>query len=1039
MTFTDRLKKIQEEFVGYSLVIKPVDIGELEKGDVVKNCKIIASKDQYNILYMEVESNWKGIATNVAKNQRKPCLVITPYGDSYLVLSTVDGIMTNAPKPRHLVIDQKSKSHSLQKFVELIQIENNDDFISIDKKTQCAFDVFSEYKEALNEFGENLDTIIKNTKTNIENAIKENKKYDLAAEKFLKVCREIIDEKMDKEDILDMLIQHFLTYRIFAMIYNEQDFHNTNTVARELESLKNLLNLDKHKINYDTIELIAESITEPDQKQEFLKRIYETFYAKYDPDRADKNGIVYTPSEVVNFIVKSTDELLKKHFQKTISDDGITILDPATGTGTFLVHILRQIDKEKLKSKYMKELYANEISILPYYIAALNIENVYKERTGKQKEFPNICWVDTLDSDTITLEEFNDDNIKRIARQRKKKIFVVIGNPPYNATQTSFNNVNPADKYPMIDEQIKEDYSQRSSKKIKKKSFDMYKRFLKWSSNKINKNKIGMIVFITNNSFLDAKADDGTRRALYDEFDYIYSVNLKGNMNVADWHREGGKIFGSNAKIGIAISFFIKTGENHSEIQYCEVADYQIREAKLKWLNENTVQTLNLRKIIPDEDATWLNQTDNNFDELIPVLSSKHNESIFSDITHGVVTSKDDWVYDIDQSNLKNKMKYYISIYNNMVQKYKKEYKNINNLSKFVTKKIKWSHDILKHMKLKRHITYSNHKIKQTLYRPFIIKYQYYDDLITERSGDFIDVFKNSQNNMLISFPNPKTNVIFRVLGTNLITDYGLVDGTQNIPFWKYNDKNEKYDNITEYAMTLFQNIFKNKKINKEDIFYYVYGIFNDPKYEQKYKYDLRRHFPRIPLAKEFKQYKNLGKKLFDLHCDFNNSTEYPLKRIDKKVIKNAVKLSLKREKDGNKIIIDSITTLTGIPDEVFEYVLGPKNPLVWVLYFYKEKKNWMSKKRGSNDEEIRERFSTYRFTDHKEEVITLLKKVTTVCVETVKIRKQLELLEWGKQPKLKFTKISDYECKETSSQKKKIPKSNTQNQCLDKHFGKTR
>ena len=1024
MSFSKDLESLHKQLshVGYNQVREPYDTSSLSKPDVVIECETIASKGFFNILHLEVKSNWKAISQEVAKKHENPCLVITSYGD-YTILATMKDHNTLHAKPRYVVIDN-SKPQFLHDFIKSIKAESNDNVSEIYSRVQETFDKFSEYTQAINDFAENLEGIIRNTKSLIENAILKNKKYDVESQKLLKMCQDVINDKMNKDDIKEMLIQHILTYRIFALVYDEHDFHNTNAVAKSLESLKSLLKIPSNTVDYKTMELIAESITDIDQKQEFLKKIYETFYKKYDPAKADKDGIVYTPSEVVNFMVRSTDQLLKKHFKKSLSDDGVTILDPATGTGTFLVNVLKQISVDNLERKYTKELHANEISILPYYIAALNIEHTYKELKGDYKEFENICWMDTLDSGIKNYEKLSsyfeeNDNVKRIARQQQSKIFVVIGNPPYNATQTSFNNANPSEKYPHIDKMIKEDYSQYSTAKNINASRDMYKRFLKWSSKRVDKK--GMVVFVSNNSFLDAKADDGFRRSVYEEFDYIYAVNLKGNARTSGEKRrqQKGNVFDDKVKVGIAVSFFIKTGENHSEIQYTEVADYTTSKEKLKWLDESNLSALELKEIIPDENAVWLNQTNNNFDELLPVLPRSEKESVFEISTMGVSTAKDEWVFDVDLLNLKNKMKFYISTYNNLLKKYKLEHSKIKNLIEWVDKKIKWSTNPLLYLEQKRTFVYSDDNIKSTLYRPFIIKHQYYDKDVTERPRKFLDIFKNSQENLLIGFPNPKTNSVFNALGTNLITGHDLLSGTQNIPLWQYDHDGKKQNNVTKYGLELFCKHYKNKKINYEDIFYYVYAMFNDPKYEENYQYNLQRDFPRIPLAQNFEKFSEIGRKLFNLHCNFNDVSEYGLKRTEKISKKNNVRLSLKKEKDYSKIIIDDKTTLQSVPNEIFEYTFGSKNPLEWILEFYKKSKNKISDS-SSDDESVRKKFSTYKFEDHKEEVITLLNKVTTVCVETVKLRNQLKEMEWGTQPKLKFTKI----IKNDKNNTKKVTKS---------------
>jgi len=743
---------------------------------------------------------------------------------------------------------------------------------------------------------------------------------------------------------------------------------------------------------------------------------------------------VYTPSEVVNFMVRSTDQLLKKHFKKSISDDEITILDPATGTGTFLVHILRQISIDKLEQKYTKEIHANEISILPYYIAALNIEHTYKELKGDYKEFENICWMDTLDSGIKDYEKLSayfkeNDNVKRISRQQKSKICVVIGNPPYNALQKSQNDANPKDAYPSIDKKIYEEWSKHSTAK-KNASFDMYKRFLKWSSDRIKGN--GMVVFVSNNSFLDAKADDGVRKGLYEEFDYIYVVNLKGDARTSGEERrkQKGNVFDDKIRVGITLSFFIKNSENHSEIQYAEVADYTTSKEKLTWLDDNSLSTLEFREIVPDENGIWLNQTDNDFDELPSILPRNIIESIFEISSAGSSSAKNEWAYSIDKINLNKKMKYYISTYNEILKKYKLEHSKIKNLNKWVDKKIKWSGSVLDNLKNKQSITYSKNSIKLTLFRPFIVRYQYYNDIITHRLRKFRDIFKNSQENLLIGFTNPKTNVAFNVIGTNMITDYDCIPSSQHIPLYQFDDNGKKYSNVTKYGLTLFQKHYKNKKITNEKIFYYVYAMFNDPKYEENYRYNLQRDFPRIPLAKNFEKLSEIGRKLFDLHNNFNDVKEYGLKITDKIAEKNKVRLLLQKEKDNIKIKIDDITTIENVPKEIFEYTFGSKNPIQWILEFYKESKNEISKD-SSDDESVRKRFSTYKFEEHKEQVITLLNKVTTVCVETVKLRNQLKEMEWGPQPKLKFTKIG----KKDKKKHKKTAKARKKNKSREKRI----
>ncbi len=1016
MSFEDRLESLQRtlKLSGYENIRHFVDISALVRDESVSDCEIIARKDFYNILYLEAKSNWRGIATDVAKKQSKPCLVITGYGESHLILSTIKDYFTN-PRPRHVIIDTRSKTHSFDGFAKLIKVRPEDDFVSIDEQVHHAFDEFAAYEEALDEFGENLKNAIKNTREIIVKASKNNKRYDAESEQFLEMCHKVISNKLKSDDITEMILQHVLTYKIFSLIYDEHELHSTNAIARSLEGIIDTLGVDMEQIStgYQTTKLVAESLTDFAEKQDFLKRVYETFYAEYDPKNKDSWGIAYTPSEVVDFMVRSTDQLLEKHFGKSMSDDCVTLLDPATGTGTFITQILRHLKHNSVKTKYENDIFANDISLLAYYIAALNIENTYQEITGQVKEFENICWMDTLATGTKDFGKVStyfdeQDNVKRISKQQVKDICVVLGNPPYNAVQVSFNDANPADKYPDLDKKIEETYVKNSTVGNKDKQYDMYKRFLKWASERIKNN--GMVIFVSNNSFLDAKSDDGFRRSVFEEFDYIYTVNLKGNARLSGdaWRREGDKIFGQSARVGISISFFIKTGENHSEIRYVEIDDYLKREDKLKWLADNSLSTLQLREIVPDEDAVWLNQTDNDFKKLVPIVSDKE-KSVFELLSMGLTSNRDEWVYDLGRKSLENKMRYFVDFYNKSVAQYQNEHPKDTEFKDWADKKIKWTEDFFKHIKRGNKIAYSKSNIKDVMYRPFVLKKNYFDKIITHRQRKFPNIFKNSSRNRLINFTNPTPKSRFHALVSDKIVDLHYVIDTQCIPLYTYDDGGKRHSNVTDFGLELFQKHYRNKAIADEDIFYYTYAIFNDPKYQEKYKYDLQRKFPRIPLAENFGDWVKIGRKLYDLHVNFECVKKYPLKRTDKKTAKNQTRLLLKKPKEEDNsqdftIMIDDNTMLEGVPKETLQYKFSSKCALEWILEFYKESKNVISDK-SCDDPKIREKFNTYRFADYKEHVIGLLQKVTSISVETMKLRRDLENMPWGKQPELHLKK----------------------------------
>ena len=993
--FEKNILPVQRAFheSGYEKITRAVDISNILNADRVVDCEIIAGKDFFKIMYMEAEANWRSIARALANKSKHPCIIVTRYSDTHYIFTTVEDHGTRNARPRHVVIENKSQ-FSFQKFIQALKAEPQDDHVSLDAKVQNAFDKFSEYQQAIDKFGERLDSIIRKTDKLVSTAIINNQEYDSEAKRLLNMCKQVVSDKMDMNDVKSMLIQHILTYRIFAYVYDVTDFHTTNTVAKSLETLKNTLDIPYEKISYKTIELIAESIEDIDQRQEFLKKLYAVFYKKFDPERAKNEGIVYTPSPIVRFMVRSTNKLLEKHFQTNLSANNVTILDPAAGTGTFPVYLLHEIEPSSLEIKYEKELIANEISILPYYIAALNIEQTYKKLTGQYKEFQNICWIDTLDIENkdyskLTAYFHEHDNIKRIARQRSMKINVVIGNPPYNAFLGA-RKLDPK-KYIRLDEDIKKNYL-TGSKKKQLKGYDMYKRFLRWSTNRLATK--GIIAFVSNNSFLTDGPDDVFRKSLYRDFDYIYTVNLRGNTrNFAKLEDEGEPVFGSQAQVGIAISFFVKTGEKHSEIKYCEFKG-KTREDKLKLLEENTVLSLDIQKITPSNNV-WLEQSRSNFYKLIPIIDKNSDKSIFKVMTLGSGSNKNEWVYDFSRKSLRDKMKFYISEYNLAVNNDDRR-KYIISLKNLIDR-VKWSEVTIEGLKSKQNITYFDCNVRATLFRPFVTKFQYYDNIITHDMRSFLRIFLNGQPNHLILFQNPKERATFSTLASNTIVDNDCFDNTQNIPLWIYNEDGKRVSNVTSFGLNLFNRHYNTKKITESQLFYYVYAIFNDPRYVMEYNVDLKRDFPRVPFVRgleNFKEYSKLGETLFGLHTNYRNAAPYSLTRIENQSIKTP-KPKLKIAKDKSRIIIDDQTELAGIPLHVYEYILNSKNPIEWILNQYSPKKNELSCK-GSSDENVRVKFNTYNYSEYKKEMIDLLQRVITVCVDTYELKEKLKNIPWA-------------------------------------------
>ena len=806
--FEANLRHIQKKLgnAGFAKIREPYDTGRLAREIAVRDIEVVAKKDYYTVLYLEAESNWRGIATDVARKNGNECLVITRYG-SHTIMSTLRDYGTLNPKPRHVVIeDGAAKRWSIDGFVGLIRVRGGDNSMTIDGRVQSAMDAFSDYRDALGRFGENLGGIIDGTRNTVDRAIRGNAAYKAAAKRLLGMFRETISDATTLSDIRDMLVQHILTYRIFSMVYDVEAFQGSNAVAHELETLKGLLGLTESRVDYSDIEVIAESITGTGERQEFLKRLYETFYERYDPKKADRDGIVYTPTEVVEFIVKSTDHLLRKNFARSLSDEEVVILDPFTGTGTFIVHVLERISMERLKKKYTSDLHANEISILPYYIAALNIENAYRERTGEYNEFGNICWMDTFESGTKNYEKMTEymgyENVRRIAEQQKRRINVIVGNPPYSAGQRNYNQENPNLSYPHIDARIKDTYVRKTKSTLIKSLYDSYIRAFRWASDRIAES--GIVAFVTNGGFLRSDAAAGVRAYMHEEFTDVWCFDLRGNQRTQGEtsRREGGKIFGSGSRAPVAITILVRNPDKKEhEIHYKDIGDYLSREQKLKTVGDaGSIPGINNWQIIkPDRNHDWLDQRDDSFAEYLPMGSKEAKSGIgvavFRIYSLGIATGRDQWIYNSSKSDLSKNMKKHI------------DYCNKQDLNNPIInpRQSKWTEELSASLaRLESKPVFDKNRLRTVLYRPFFNQYVYFEEKAFIHRPYRIPLFfpKKNSKNLVICIP-------YKVMGnfspfiTATTPDYHVFPTTQCFPLYTYdkNDHNTRKENITDHGV----------------------------------------------------------------------------------------------------------------------------------------------------------------------------------------------------------------------------------------------
>ncbi len=836
-----------------------------------------------------------------------------------------------------------------------------------------------EFRVAIELFKADVPKVTEALRNMIESNAEQNPAYQKARNSFLDLLREVVNPNITPEDIREMVIQHILTADIFNTIFDEPYFHQDNNIARELEKLvgtfftREVRNscLAGIKHYYDTINARAAQIADHHEKQRFLKVVYETFYKSYSPKKADRLGVVYTPNEIVRFMIDSTDYLLQKHFGKMLQDKGVEILDPATGTGTFICDIIDHIRKDKLEYKYKHELHANEVEILPYYIANLNIEFTYKQKMGSYAEFENLCFVDTLDNYVnmnkdaeMDIFSVTDENAERIKRQNERKISVIIGNPPYNANQMNENENNKNREYPVIDKRIKDTYIFHSTAQ-KTKLYDMYARFLRWASDRIDEN--GVIAFVSNNSFINSRTFDGFRKVVKDEFNYLYMIDLKGNARTSGERRrqEGGNIFHDQIRVGIAIYFLIKIkGQTGFQVFYDEVKDYAKSDEKLDYIVQNSFENLPFEHIQPDKDNNWINLVENDWEDMIPVAdkavkNGKGLDAVFKLYSTGISTNRDEWITDIDSNNLEHKMAYLVRGYDNATDKYEDTIKWSRNLKHRFTKKLKEP--------------YLSSRITSYYYRPYFKTNLYLSELFIDEHG--MDGSFNKGANSIICI-STKSMVY---ISTNSHTDLHFTGDTQCLPLYSYDKDGNRHDNITDWALAEFRAHYADAAITKTDIFHYVYAVLHHPAYKAKYELNLKRSFPRIPYYDGFRTWAEWGKELMELHIGFETATPYPLARIDTELDTiGSPKAKLKADKEHGSIILDEITSLTGIPSTAWEYKLGNRSALEWVLDQYKEKK--------PKDPTIAKLFNTYRFADYKDKVIDLLMRVCTVSVKTMEI-----------------------------------------------------
>ena len=873
-----------------------------------------------------------------------------------------------------------------------------------------------DFRKAQQQFKTDLPSVLESLRATIEVAELHNADYQTAAADFLALCHQSIGPDVSGDDVREMLLQHILTKDIFLRVFAEDQFHRENNIAEQLDALERTFftgdarrqAIDRLRSYYGVIGRAADEIADYAEKQQFLKRIYEDFYKAYNPAAADRLGVVYTPNEVVDFIIRGADFLLQKHFGRRLADKNVQILDPATGTGTFITNLIGYLPPDRLEHKYRHEMHANEVAILPYYIANLNIEYTYREKTGRYLEFPNLVFVDTLDNmdwqgatsgavqrqSAFELGGLSFDNWYRMQGQNEKTISVILGNPPYNDGATLWGDGGANRAYSDIDRRIRDTYIKESTAQ-KTHQYDMYKRFIRWASDRLADD--GIIAFITNRAYIDARQDDGFRKIAAQEFSDIYLMDLGSDV------RRNPKISGTTHNVfgiqtGVAVGFFVREKAKRGKcgIHYAKREDAEIATDKLAYLSKANMGDIEFEEITPDKRNDWLNQANPDFESLIPLAdrqtkfakTTDDEQAMFRLFSNGVKTNRDGWVFDFDVHSLRNKAFFFADIYNGLL--------NSNEISYPTT--IKWSRDLRNEFRRGRRIVYSEANRIQSLYRPFTIKHHFADftmnDVLTRNHYEMFGTNLLQPNKVINFCVNGKH---FYALASSGIADFHFTGDTQCLPLYRYTEDGERVSNITDWGLRRinahyrrefgkhFEEVAGGESIAAEDVFAYTYAVLHDPVYRHDYAVDLLREFPRLPLYHDWDVWVKMGRELLDLHLGFESIEPYPLERVDKsppsqqgEIAPKVMLRANERDKERGEIHIDSETVLKGVPADAWRYLLGSRSALEWILDQYKEKK--------PRDPTIAARFDTYKFADHKEDVIDLLRRVCAVSVRTMDI-----------------------------------------------------
>ena len=900
-------------------------------------------------------------------------------------------------------------------------------------------DYWENWANDISEIAQNHIKII--TKKVFNSNSKEKKIFD----KFLNEIRDDLNPEINENDTVEILAQHVITKPVFETLFQGNEFTKENPVSKALEDTLIKLYPEANDIKseslikfYNSVKRRAADIISSKGRTKLINELYERFFKNAFPLTTRKLGIVYTPIEAVDFINNSVNYLMKSEFKKTLSDKNVHILDPFTGTGTFITRLIESgiINKKDLPYKFKNELHANEIVLLAYYIAGINIETVYQEivKENQYQNFKGLVLTDTFqlyEQERDMIADLLPDNSQKRTKQKKLKITAILGNPPYSVGQKSENDDAKNVTYNNLDEKIRKTYLQNSSATLSRNLFDSYIRSIRWASDRIEEN--GILAFITGNGFLDSAFADGMRKSLTNEFSQIYIIDLKGNIRKSMLNKgdktEGENIFGTGSMTGISINIFIKKNNSSiNTIKYYNLGDNLSKKQKLqKIVHINSIENLlknnEFKDLKIDKYGDWLKHRLPEFEKFIKIGDRQDKKTVFNVYSQAVLTSRDAWCINFSKKKLSSNIKNLINFYNQELEIFQKKYANkdkktqdkiFNSLSKD-SKKISWSRSLKKQLLNNNKIKFDSSKIIECNYRPFTKSYLYFCKNLNEETYHMPKIFNhNIEKNKIIMVKNRWSSGQIAFM-TDKLPLYSPDGGEQCFPLF-YENQNSKLGGlfeddsdsnelnishgVSDFIFSKFKEKYSNKKISKDDIFYYIYALLHSQDYLKKYEINLSKDLPNIPILKkheDFKLYSNSGRQLAKLHTNYDEEEKYPLEIIiSKKEKYDNLKLfrvekmkyySKNQKKDLSTIIYNKFITLKNIPLEAYDYIIYGKPAIDWVI---DRQSNRIDQKSGiyndAND------FSNEYFKNPKNS-IELLQKVINVSLKTIKIIKDLPKL----------------------------------------------